>query len=174
MANKTVSYKNKVISASVVDDFYARLNALRTLDSVATLTVPTTNDTSITTSQIASLYSAVLSTKNAVSFLKNVSLSHSFAGLSAGTTISAPKSVSIIEYNIGQLENACKAFFSTNKSGYKGDSNNGAYFTTHNTTNNNRSTNSAHKAPNCPSHHSSNRAGNAGWCLGFNSGKAYS
>lgn len=171
MADKTVTYKNKNISASLIDDFYNRLNNLRVQGGVSTLTVPSVQDETTSVNQMTSLYSAILSTKNAISFLKNIDLSYSFAGVSAGDIMLGPDSVSIIEHNIGQMESVCKAFFSTNKSGYNGDVNFSANHATNFGTNQNVFTNATHNAPFCASNNVPFFVvGNSGYCLGFNHG----
>ena len=171
MADKTITYKNKIVSASLIYDFYNRLNILRAQDGLSSLTIPSVKDDTTLTSQMASLYSAVLSTKNAVSFLKNVELSYSFSGISSGDIMFGPDSVSIVEHNIGQMENACKAFFSTNKSGYNGDANFTANHATNFGTNQNVFTNATHNVPFCASNNVPFFVvGNSGYCLGFNHG----
>lgn len=123
MADRNVTYKDSIISASLIDDFYNRLNTLRIENGVTPLTIVNSYDKEISPSDIAAVYSAVLSTKDAVSFLKNITLKTNFSDIAAGDIVVAPNSASIIEQNIGQLETACKAYFNTNKSGYNGDVN---------------------------------------------------
>lgn len=162
MADKTVTYQNKIISATVVDDFYARLNALRAQGGVEALIIPNVKNDVAFATQVSNIYSAILNTKNAVSFLKNVNLTVSFAGV-AGDIITAPNSVSILEYNIGELENACKNHFSANKEGYSGDAN----YSTNNvpvfTTNTTVATKSANFVPNCGAHFLPNWGSNGSW-----------
>lgn len=120
MANKTVNFKGTVVSASTMDDFYTRLNVLRAADGDSALTLPSLQGVKTLPQQVADAFAAILATKSAVSFLTNVTLTTSFGGVSTGDLLKGPNSMSILEQNIGELEMACRAYFSNNKSGFKG------------------------------------------------------
>jgi hypothetical protein len=105
-------------------------------------------DTQLTPSQIASVYSSILSTKNAISFLQNINLQAKFNGVSTGDVVLATKSVAMLEHNIGQLENACGSYFAANRSGYSGDVDCVTHYTTYNSPNADAVAFSPNNAPN--------------------------
>lgn len=152
--NKDVTFTGKVVSAATIDDFYSRLNALRTYAGIAKISVPVVKDEKVIPSQAKAVYDQILATKNAISFLKNVTLKTSFAGVSTGDLLKASNSVSILEQNIGQLEAVCRAYYSSNKNGYNASTNytgnNAPYYTPN-----------ANQAPNASNNNSKNSVGNS-------------
>lgn len=122
---KTVTYKNKLIDDAVITDFYDRLNALRTWAGVSNLTPPTLN-TTIRAAQVKTdLQSAITSTKSAVSFLTGFTLIYDAPDATAGNKIhagvfqnAAGTTVSRAERNIGDMEAVCRAFKSSDNSGF--------------------------------------------------------
>lgn len=124
--SKTVTYKNSIINASVMTDFYTRLNALRTAGGVSALSIPTFQNNTITAAQVKTdLQSAINSTKSAVSFLSGFTLIYGAPDATAGNIIhagvfqnAAGTTVARAERNIGDMEAVCRAFYSTNLSGY--------------------------------------------------------
>lgn len=114
MANKI--YRGKIVEKKTIDDLYNRLGVLRTRDSLPIISKPDLTQKKTAASDINSLFSFILDTKNASTFLKNTSLV-TFSTIIAGTIMESTNSVSKIEYNIAQLEAAC-VHNATNRSGY--------------------------------------------------------
>lgn len=144
--DKTVSFKDTIISASTIDDFYSRLNSIRTKHSIGTVAIPTTSGFTLP-SQIKAVYDTILSTKSAISFLNSITLKTNFSNVSAGDIMIAPTSVSILEQNIGQLENSmCLSYFNSKNAGHTSSTSNTANHVTKFTPNENKITFSAHTA----------------------------
>lgn len=119
---KTVFYKGNPVQGSTIADFYQRLNVLRGLGNLGNLTVFNPAGQNIKPSDISSVQTNIINTKNALSFLSSVNIS-SFTPTTptSGTLISAGTNVAKIEKEIGTLESACFTFKNGNRSTFFGN-----------------------------------------------------
>ena len=99
MADRTVTYKGKKISASTIKDFYQRLNALRALNGGNTSITVVTPSGNIYPSVISNTFSNILSTKSALTFLASVNIA-SFNPVTptVGIVAKTPENISRLEY----------------------------------------------------------------------------
>lgn len=126
MADKTVDFNNTNINASTIQDFYQRLNALGTLDHgegdpvhwSVPYSYPQRGEAPLHDT-IAEAYQAVMSTKSALSFLSSVDISTYTPTIPAANDSILKSNVAAIEWQIGQLENACYTNFTTNRATVK-------------------------------------------------------
>lgn len=118
---KTVFYRGTSVKGSTIADFYNRLNVLRGLGGLGSLTVFNPVGQNIKPSDISTVQNNVINTKNALSFLSSVNIS-SFTPTTptSGTFISAGTNVAKIEKEIGILESACFTFKNGNRSTFFG------------------------------------------------------
>lgn len=189
-----IVYTGQPIQASTINDYYNRLDAIRTWNgrySAISNRGSVGRGVRITSAQIMNeIFKNVVDTKNTVSFVSGISILTPI-GVSQGTSAIGKKSMAQIEKSIGMMEQACRAHFSSNRGGFNSSNygvfgsfssnrsgHNGAHRTSNDTSfnvignNSNRSGyNGGHRSGYFASNKSSNNASNrSGYNNAFRNG----
>lgn len=116
-----IVYTGNPIQASTIDDYYNRLNAIRTWNnrySAISNRGSVGAGVKITSAQIMNeIFKSVTDTKSTVSFLNSVVILVP-TGASQGNSAVGKTSLAQIEKSIGIMEQACREHFSSNRSGF--------------------------------------------------------
>lgn len=116
-----IVYTGQPIQASTINDYYNRLDAIRTWNgrySAISNRGSVGSGVRITSAQIMNeIFKNVVDTKNTVSFVSGVSILTPI-GVSQGTSAIGKKSMAQIEKSIGMMEQACREHFSSNRGGF--------------------------------------------------------
>lgn len=116
-----IVYTGQPIQASTINDYYNRLDAIRTWNgrySAISNRGSVGSGVRITSAQIMNeIFKNVVDTKNTVSFVSGVSILTPI-GVSQGTSAIGKKSMAQIEKSIGMMEQACREHFSGNRGGF--------------------------------------------------------
>lgn len=124
-----IVYTGQPIQASTINDYYNRLNAIRTWNgrySAISNRGSVGAGVKITSAQIMNeIFKSVVDTKNTVSFVNDVSILVP-VGVSQGTSAIGKKSMAQIEKSIGMMEQACRDHFSSYRGGFN-SSDHGAF-----------------------------------------------
>lgn len=124
-----IVYTGQPIQASTINDYYNRLNAIRTWNgrySAISNRGSVGAGVKITSAQIMNeIFKSVVDTKDTVSFVNGVSILVP-VGVSQGTSAIGKKSMAQIEKSIGMMEQACREHFSSYRGGFN-SSDHGAF-----------------------------------------------
>lgn len=116
-----IVYTGQPIQASTINDYYNRLDAIRTWNgrySAISNRGSVGSGVRITSAQIMNeIFKNVVDTKNTVSFVSGVSILTPI-GVSQGTSAIGKQSMAQIEKSIGMMEQACREHFSGNRGGF--------------------------------------------------------
>lgn len=116
-----IVYTGQPIQASTINDYYNRLDAIRTWNgrySAISNRGSVGGGVRITSAQIMNeIFKSVVDTKNTVSFVNGVSILVP-VGVSQGTSAIGKKSMAQIEKSIGMMEQACREHFSNHRGGF--------------------------------------------------------
>lgn len=116
-----IEYTGKPIQASTINDYYRRLDAIRTWNgrySAISNRGSVGVGVQITSAQVMNeIFKSVVDTKNTVSFVNGVSILVPI-GVTQGSFAIGKKSMAQIEKSIGMMEQACREHFSGNRNGF--------------------------------------------------------
>lgn len=116
-----IIYTGQPIQASTINDYYNRLDAIRTWNgrySAISNRGSVGGGVRITSAQIMNeIFKSVVDTKNTVSFVNGVSILVP-VGVTQGSSAIGKKSMAQIEKSIGMMEQACREHFSSHRGGF--------------------------------------------------------